>query len=368
MPLDATLARRCLKDFDLHCLFIEGLGWDRHAAHLAVTVDDRPYALSAVAHKRGMVAFVCEPQEGGHIPTYSTRRKIDRQVAKSAHEHLIIYTDAAQALQVWQWVKREAGRPAACREHTFHRNQPGDALIQKLQALAVSIEEEEGITIVDVTSRVRAGFDVERVTKRFYDRFKTEHAAFTKFLKGIPDEGLQRWYVSVMLNRLMFIYFIQKKGFLDGDRDYLRNKLAQSKDRGKDLYYRDFLCPLFFEGFAKRPPRSAAADRLLGRVPYLNGGLFLRHQIEDLHGRTIEIPDKAFEKIFSFFDAYQWHLDERPLKKDNEINPDVLGYIFEKYINQKQMGPTTVRKTSPATSARTRSSRSSSMPPAPSAR
>ena len=52
----------------------------------------------------------------------------------------------------------------------------------------------------------------------------------------------------------------------------------------------------------------------------------------------IQIPDEAFERIFDFFDAYTWHLDDRPLRNDNEINPDVLGYIFEKYINQKQMG------------------------------
>ena len=56
-----------------------------------------------------------------------------------------------------------------------------------------------------------------------------EHEAFLKFIKGIPDDDLQRWYASVMLNRLMFIYFIQQKGFLDGDQDYLRNKLAESK-------------------------------------------------------------------------------------------------------------------------------------------
>ena len=52
----------------------------------------------------------------------------------------------------------------------------------------------------------------------------------------------------------------------------------------------------------------------------------------------IQIPDEAFERVFDFFDAYTWHLDDRPLRSDNEINPDVLGYIFEKYINQKQMG------------------------------
>ena len=52
----------------------------------------------------------------------------------------------------------------------------------------------------------------------------------------------------------------------------------------------------------------------------------------------IQIPDEAFTRLFDFFDAYHWHLDERPVRADNEINPDVLGYIFEKYINQKQMG------------------------------
>ena len=73
-------------------------------------------------------------------------------------------------------------------------------------------------------------------------------------------------------------------------------------------------------------------------MPYLNGGIFQRHQLEELHGEGIQIPDIAFEELFDFFDRYQWHLDERPLRNDNEINPDVLGYIFEKYINQKQMG------------------------------
>ena len=64
----------------------------------------------------------------------------------------------------------------------------------------------------------------------------------------------------------------------------------------------------------------------------------MKHQIEELHGRDIKIADSAFEKLFAFFDKHHWHLDERPLRRDNEINPDVLGYIFEKYINQKQMG------------------------------
>jgi len=192
---------------------------------------------------------------------------------------------------------------------------------------------------VDVASRVRAGFDVDRVTKRFYDRFKSEHDTFLKFLKGIPDEEMQRWYTSVMLNRLMFIYFIQKKGFLDNNTDYLRDKLVESKRHGKDQFYKEFLCPLFFEGFAKKESeRIINTNKLLGKVPFLNGGIFQPHQLEELYDRSIQIGDAAFDKLFNFFDQYQWHLDERPLRADNEINPDVLGYIFEKYVNQKQMG------------------------------
>src|SRR5207245_4720375 len=67
------------------------------------------------------------------------------------------------------------------------------------------------------------------------------------------------------------------------------------------------------------------------------GGLFEQHEIEAQYPE-IQIPDQAFQRVFDYFDQYQWHLDERPLRADNEINPDVLGYIFEKYINQKQMG------------------------------
>ena len=242
--------------------------------------------------------------------------------------------------------KREQGKPLACREHRYGREQPGESLIQKLETIAVSLDEEEDLTLIDVRGRVRAAFDVERVTKRFYDRFKTEHAQFLNFLEGVPDQEMERWYASVMLNRLMFIYFIQKKGFLNNDTNYLRTKLAETQANGSDRYYTDFLCPLFFEGFAKpASERSREMGRLLGKVPYLNGGIFQRHQLEELHvedsrngGERIQIADAAFEKLFKFFEGYQWHLDERPLRNDNEINPDVLGYIFEKYINQKQMG------------------------------
>ncbi|HUW34442.1 MAG TPA: DNA methyltransferase, partial [Planctomycetota bacterium] len=340
MPINRDRARECLKSFDFRKLFVEELGWDRHTERLPdIIVDGQTFILNAVAHKRGMVAYVCDPAADGSIPPYALRRKIEHRLARQVHEHIIIHVDQGKTTQTWQWVKREQGKPAACREHTFHKGHSGQALIQRLEALVFTIEEEEAVTIIDVSGRVRAAFDVEKVTKKFYDCFKKERDKFASFLKGIPDKDMQSWYVSVMINRLMFIYFIQKKGFLHNDQGYLETKLLESRMRGKDRYYRDFLCPLFFEGFARRPEdRSEHARMLLGEIPYLNGGIFQKHEIEQHCGQTIEIADKAFEHIFDFFGAYHWHLDERPLRDDREINPDVLGYIFEKYINQKQMG------------------------------
>jgi hypothetical protein len=340
MPLNLIRTRTLLQNFDLKTLFIEELGWDHYASILDIPVDGQSFMLSAIAEKSGIVVFVCGAVGNGSMPYYSIRRKIERQVTKSHHEHLIIYLDADKTRQVWQWVKRQSGKPAQCREHTYYAGQPGDLLIQKIDNLVFTLEDEEnGLTVLDASRRARKAFDVEQVTKRFYDRFKTEHEKFLKFLQGIPEEKFQRWYVSVMLNRLMFIYFIQKKGFLDNNTDYLRSSLRKSKEHSKNRYYRNFLCPLFFEGFAKKEEdRSPETNSLLGSVPYLDGGLFQRHQIETLHGKDIQIEDMAFENLFAFFEQYNWHLDERPLKSDNEINPDVLGYIFEKYINQKQMG------------------------------
>ncbi len=96
---------------------------------------------------------------------------------------------------------------------------------------------------------------------------------------------------------------------------------------------------MFSEGLAcEEDERTDEVNDLLGNIPYLNGGLFLPHPIEDEYGDKIEIANDAFTRLFKFFDTWDWHLDVREHRSGNEINPDVLGYIFEKYINQKEMG------------------------------
>jgi hypothetical protein len=345
MNLDAARARALLGQFDFARLFTEELGWDRLSAASTTAVAGTTYALRAVGEKRGMAAVVCEAPAGQKIPDRAIRRKIEQQVAKTYLEHLVIFTDAKRAEQIWCWARRETGKPATVTEHFWYAPSANNGatntgFLQKLQAIAFSLAEEDSLTLVDVTSRARAAFDVERVTKRFYDQFKAEHTAFLGFISGITDVADREWYASLMLNRLMFIYFMQRKGFLNQQRDYLRERLAVcQREKGKDKFYsfyRYFLLRLFHEGLGGKA-RNPELEKVLGRIPYLNGGLFEKHPIEE-RCPDIKIPDEAFTRIFAYFDRYQWHLDERPLRKDDEINPDVLGYIFEKYINQKQMG------------------------------
>ena len=201
MTLNKQRAREFLARGDLSALFVEELGWDRHNSTLRLVLDATTPTLHAVAEKRGMIAYHCPTPVGLALPDYSMRRRIEHQVAKAAHEHLIVFTDAAKETQVWQWVKREPGKPAACREHTLQRAQPGDGLLQKLQAIAFTLEEEELLSLPDVTRRARAGFDVERVTKRFYERFQKEHTVFLNFISGISESADHEWYASLMLNR-----------------------------------------------------------------------------------------------------------------------------------------------------------------------
>ena len=345
MTIRLAHARQSLQAFDFRHLFISDIGGWNHArlAVPDVNVEGKSYTFVAIAGQGGLVVAECvvdTDDAEGRLPPLTIRKKLSRYFDDFSHEHLLIFTDRGRNTSVWTWPKHEDGK-VTIREETYQKGHAGDRLLGKLAGLVFQwdeLDDEGQASITEVTAKVSKAFDVEKVTKRFYQAFEAEHDQFMAFLSGLHEESDRAWYTSVMLNRLMFLYFIQKKGFLDGDTDYLQSRLAHSQQRGVDHYYNDFLKVLFFEGLASgERERSAATNKLLGKVPYLNGGIFQPHQIEEGNA-GIDIPDAAFERLFKFFDKYTWHLDDRPLHNDNEINPDVLGYIFEKYINQKQMG------------------------------
>ena len=328
-----------IKEFNFSKLFNE-LGWDKVKLLQNVAIKDEEFLLTGIADKRGFIVFTCSPDTNGKIPDVNKRKKIDRDITKYHFEHLIIYTDKDKTSQIWQLSIREQNKPIQYREYIYYSHQEPELLFQKLRGMVFTLDEEDKIGLVDVKQSVSDQFEQnsEKVTKAFYTRFKTEHAAFQKFIDGIDDKADIDWYSSLMLNRLMFIYFIQKKGFLDNNPNYLREKLEFSvKKKGKDKFYksfyRNFLLILFHKGLGK-PGHSTEVIKEIGKVPYLNGGLFDVHRIEKDYDE-LDISDKAFQKLFDFFDQYNWHLDTRITATGKDINPDVIGYIFEKYINDR---------------------------------
>ena len=339
-----------LRQFSFQALFVD-MGWDYpgQGEPYQVEVDGQPHALAVVAHKRGVQILHALPDHAGHIPPYATRQKIERKITAQAREHLIVFTDAAHSTQVWQWVSRAPGRPNQYREVHWRVGESPELLRQKLSAIAFTLGEEETLSVLGVAARLQAGFDRDKVTRKFYGEFEKQRKSFAEFIAGIPDTGEDlRWYTAVLIDRLMFLWFLQEKRFLDDRKDYLQRRLMDHLNAQHAIsFYRRFLCPLFFRGFAEeRTEANRASIRAeFGEVPYLNGGLFARHELEQRHGAALDVADAAFEKLFAFFAQWDWHLDDRPLEKKagradkrDPINPDVLGYIFEKFVNQKQMG------------------------------
>lgn len=342
MSVNFDRMRECLNRFDFDRLFVEELGWSQPISQQAVVmkVRDTEFTRRQIAQLAGVAAFELGAQSGP-IPDARVRAAIYKEIAALHHENLLIFVDAERTQSLWYWVKRQDGKILP-RDHFYFRGQPGDLFLSKLKGIVFELGDFDAsgdIPVVEVAKHLRQALDVERVTKKFYGEFQEQHLAFLELIRGIPDERDRRWYASVLLNRLMFIYFLQRKGFINnGDLDYLQNKLSQSRGKGRDLFYQGFLKLLFFEGFAKpEQHRSPEARQTLGSIKYLNGGLFLPHPIEQ-HNSKIDVPDRAFENLLSLFQRYSWNLDDTPGGQDNEINPDVLGYIFEKYINQKAFG------------------------------
>ena len=335
-----------LSDCSFQELFIREMGWNNPHGQLDfdLTIDESIYTFTQIAELRGFQVLTCKVDE---IPSSSMCKKIDSRLRRMANDYICIYY--IPDTEHHQWVvpvKKVEKRDLVTVEYS--NVSQAEFLYDKVERICFELGEQP--TIMDVKERIQEGFIInsEKLTKDFYNGFKKEHTNFAKFITGLDDEIAvkdnrnKQWYTSVMLNRLMFCYFIQKKGFLDQNRDYLSEKLKmvqQGKGNGSfyNSFYRGFLISLFHDGL-NSPRHNPDFEQKYGRIPYLNGGMFSTHELEEKYPK-LDIADEAFESLFSFFDKWNWHLDDRLTASGKDINPDVLGYIFEQYINDRaQMG------------------------------
>lgn len=229
--------------------------------------------------------------------------------------------------------------------------------------LAGLAEKGEDLSLEDVEK----AFSVETLSKEFFKKYKEHYQFFidhllapanarvTREIIGIPicesekeqdaEDKPIRDFVKTLLGRLVFLHFLQKKGWLGckagtkawigGDADFLQSffQLARSKNEA-ELFHSRYLCPLFFEAL-NTPERLGDLFPLTGsRLPYLNGGLF-----EETSGalRTLDFPPDYFVRVLDFFGEYNFTIDENdPDDHEIGIDPEMLSHIFENLLEDNK--------------------------------
>jgi type I restriction-modification system DNA methylase subunit len=329
--------RAYLNENDLRNLFIQGLLWHKPKGESIFLVGNSK--IEKIATLRGLDIWVVSNDGKSDIST------VEKEIAKLSTERLVINSDDKS--HHWRWPEPRRGGAIRINSHAQQIRTAPEWLVQRLSSLRFEINTQQSLTVLDVREKMRNSFASEQITNQFFNEFKKMHSQLSGedkeigSIQGIREYSDRRWYSSVLLNRLMFLYFLEKKGFLDNDTNYLRTRLTRvQQEIGYDRFfgfYSKFLIPLFHDAIgAQKSLTDENLKRLIGDVPYLNGGVFAEHPLEKEY--DIKVPDKIFEEIFDVFDSYKWHLDDTPGVEGNEINPDVLGHIFEKYVNQTETG------------------------------
>ncbi len=204
------------------------------------------------------------------------------------------------------------------------------------EPLALQLLEElaprPGTTALGHALHVAEVLSSERAGERFFQRFRAILERFTEALPRGEGPATRRTVALIALTRVLFLYFVQAKGWLDGRTDYLRCLLDDTLARRRH-FHRDVLQPLFF-GTLNRPPSQRSPRLRLGHIPYLNGGLFEPHPLER-RAPAPWLPNalwrEAFDQVFERFRFCVREADEV-----SAVSPDMLGRVFERVMDDHE--------------------------------
>ncbi|MBA4182803.1 MAG: hypothetical protein H0X49_02165, partial [Acidobacteria bacterium] len=203
------------------------------------------------------------------------------------------------------------------------------------------------INAVPTVEEIEKAFSIEVVTEDFFRDYKgVFETAETEIKRSIPDRVMndkeaqdkRRLFTQRLFNRLMFIYFLQKKGWLsfEGDTNYLRRLFIEAETNGEN-FYKDRLRWLFFSGLGANENIDLHQSKILrgrrGDVPYLNGGLFEKDADGYDEADKVKIENQFFGKILDLFELYNFTVDEStPTDVEVAIDPEILGKVFEELV------------------------------------
>ena len=195
-----------------------------------------------------------------------------------------------------------------------------------------------------IRSALDRAFDVEAVTKKFFEEYKRVFDSAMERVEGFgggdEEQESKKLFVQTIFNRLMFIYFLSRKGWLTfgGDKDYLNALWRDYRSNpDQDNFYSDRLYHLFFFGLNNPQSRDmnfrdSFMESIFGDVPFLNGGLFEHGGLDNRSGVTV--PDSVIEPILSdLFDRFNFTvMESTPFDIEVAVDPEMLGKVFEELV------------------------------------
>ncbi len=260
--------------------------------------------------------------------------------------------------------------PAKRFTYLFGRDFPCRTAVDRLNLLARSKRNDKDL---------EEAFSVQALSDEFFYKYLGYYAVFTEYITGIRVEKAKldrkeikeivRWfeqtecyqkkgrqftvfnnnekkvsdYVKKMLGRIVFLYFLEHKGWLAGNHNYMRDLLANVSETDKEDFLDKMLEPMFFGLLNTKtedrrqllingvsPSSLPQADA----IPYLNGGLFQQEEIDLINS---DFPYELFKALFDFFDSYNFTIDENdPDDAEVGVDPEMLGKIFESLLEDNK--------------------------------
>ncbi len=302
-------------------------------------------------------------------------QSIVRQYIAQFEGALILFHHQNVKNQEWRFSyvekRTNAKDSTSAKRYTYilGQNHPAKTITENFKKLE---QEKDSLTITDLTT----AFSVAPLSDEFFNEYRDHYANLVEYISGkrfvkeggkfvekkmqkaIPsfkeafdsNDKLVRDYVKKMMGRLVFLHFLQKKGWLgvrqgdawgNGDKNFIYNLFINANEEIKNDFLEKALAPLFFntlntdrgdEAIAPAPICNIYGQKI--RIPYLNGGLF---EEDELDKKKVQFKKEHFEELLNFFSQYNFTIDETdPDDQEIGVDPEMLGKIFENLLEDNK--------------------------------
>lgn len=291
MSFDMQQAETCLQSLDLVMLFTDVLGWAApvNGRAIAIRAFNHPYRAHCIA-QRGDARVWEIKLNNPEVLTAKLKTKLYQSIHKKYPQPLIVFIDRQRCRSLWYWQSASKSSQSM----VFIPRQPLAAWEARLNYLADYSPDSGSLDLQSQSVNCA----------EFTEQLRQQLNHLSDGIIGIPNSHDRRWYAAILLQRLIIIHILQRRGFLNQDIWYLHNQLGRSQQQQRNIFFRQVLQPLFTQGLSLPPLERPRRISWAGQIPYL-GDVFYTHPLEQQYDE-LDIADALFESILVWFESPLW--------------------------------------------------------------